>query len=971
MSKTAKPFRLFRCLAAGALLAFLPAAASAVPPPQTADSRPVLGDDPTPILQFQGGFATRRVAIAGTWSSWTGRHALAKSPSGLWEIDTRTLGARVGRHEYKFIVNGKWEPGANRILPIDLSGIIANPPPVLDRASVAAPDLVTVQFKRALRPDIEPTASFDPPVPVQSVTLGEEGDDARLTGYLLSQDAVTFHFDPAAYGLRIPTNTKVTVAGNFNGWDASGGWNGAWILKPARQKGTWESHAQLSGLRLPDGEKDLLFKFVLNDSRWLAPPVSAPNAVADAKVKGNRNLRLDPSRSGGTKLRIHLAEPLDLSQTYVLRLDGITPEPIGVQVQPGEALDLLSSQKPLGANLDKERGITTYRLFAPRATDVWLCLFDRPTAMEWTPKFRRFKPAEEYRMSRDSDGVWEISTRGLDTGRYYGFRLNGPAGDGETFDAANVFGDPYARAVAKTDGLSIVIDPDATNQWFSGWTDQEWVTPPQQDLLIYECHVRGMTADPSSGVPKPLRGKFAGLDSTIGTSAGIGHLEKLGVNAVELLPVSEYSESDTAYNWGYATVYFFAPESDYATDPVHGSSYYELKQLVNDLHARGFAVILDVVYNHVGGPNIFSQIDRKYYFRLNPDLTHSNNSGCGNDVRTEAPMFRRLIVDNILYYVREFHVDGFRFDLAELIDMPTMLAIRDAVRAEHPNVSLIAEPWSPGRGENKRLLRGTGWSAWNNDFRYAAKDFARGWHNRTWLVENIFGSVNTWALNPLQPVNYLESHDDMTLADELSATPNHDGRNPTPKEVDINRLAATVLFTSLGRVMLHEGQDFLRSKQGSHDSYNAGDAINLIDWASIAKSPRAETHAYYAGLAKLRMSPEGAAFRVERRPPEGYYRWILPEESERMLGYFVNVPAIHAGRGFLVLLNSDETARTFTVELPGDTRWRQIADGTTVNPRGLRPRNAPPTAGPATHAAGETLSVTIPPVSSAIFMNGF
>ena len=138
-------------------------------------------------------------------------------------------------------------------------------------------------------------------------------------------------------------------------------------------------------------------------------------------------------------------------------------------------------------------------------------------------------------------------------------------------------------------------------------------------------------------------------------------------------------------------------------------------------------------------------IDKKCYFRLNPDLSFSNHSACGNDIKTESPMMRKLIVDTIRYYMEEFHVDGFRLDLAELIDMQTMLDIRDTARAINPKAILISEPWSPGRGENKYQLRGTGWSAWNNDFRYAAKDFARGAGNREWLQNSLFGSVNTWA----------------------------------------------------------------------------------------------------------------------------------------------------------------------------------------------------------------------------------
>jgi len=451
---------------------------------------------------------------------------------------------------------------------------------------------------------------------------------------------------------------------------------------------------------------------------------------------------------------------------------------------------------------------------------------------------------------------------------------------------------------------------------------------------------------------------------TLGTGTGLDHLRELGVNMIEFLPISEFSEyDDDPYNWGYSTVYYFAPESDYASDPKRGSAYYEFKQLVNDLHNQGFGVILDVVYNHVGGPNIFNLIDKKYYFRLYPDFSYSSFSGCGNDIRTEAPMMRKFIVDNILYFMREFRVDGFRFDLAELIDMETMMAIRDAARAENPKVLLISEPWSPGRGENKAQLRGTGWAAWNNDFRYAAKDFARGWSNRDWLKNCIFGSVNTWALNPLQSINYLESHDDMAFVDEISSAPNNDGRKLNEQDAAINRLAATILFTSLGNVMIYEGQEFLRSKWGFHNTYDKGDEVNAIRWTDRQRPLAAEALEYYRMLTHLRLSDAGAAFRVAYRPPDNYYRWLMPEHNKKLMGYVVNEPKIHAGNGFIVLLNSDTQEQNFYVNLPGNTSWRMIGNGRMIDTNGVP--HSP------TWTSGQSISVPIGPSGSTILMNGF
>lgn len=954
--------------------------------PQSATSRPPLGDEATPFLRFDSSVAptnvrpavrgvpamppgpVTNVAIAGSWSAWTGRYSLAKIGEDLWELDMRTVGARLGRHEFKFIVNDEWEEGANRAMPINLDGEIERPPAMIQRAVVDDFKLVRVFFRQSLPAGIAPLASLDPPVPVVWTEVVTEMEDARQTGYLFSQGVVTFLFDQATYGLELPRNTKVVVAGNFNGWD-SGGWNPQWVLKRGRLPGTWEGSVQLDGMRLPPGEKDLVFKFVLNGSEWLSPPAGAPNALEDGK--GSVNLKLDLFRAGGTEIRVHTSEPLDLTQNYVLKIEGIGDRPLGVQTTPDGVFFKTQSSKELGVTLDRERGMTTYRLFAPRARHAWLCFFDRPMAVTWTPTFRRFPPVEEYRMWKDpADGVWEITLRGLDIGRFYGFRVDGPPGDGEAFDPFVVVGDPYGRAAASADGLTMVIDPDATNQWFKGWTDQAWQTPDPQDVVIYECHVRGMTVHPSSGVAAARRGKYSGLAGTLGKGTGLDHLKTLGVNTIELLPVSEFSESPDPYNWGYATVYYFVPESSYGTEPEKGSAYHEFKQLVNDLHNQGFAVVLDMVYNHVGGPNVFATIDRKYYFRLNPDLSYSNHSACGNDLKTEAPMLRKLIVDNIVYFMKEFHVDGFRLDLAELIDMQTMREIRDAALAVNPKAILISEPWSPGRGENKFQLRGTGWSAWNNDFRYAAKDFVRGAGNRDWLKEGIFGSVNTWALNPLQPVNYLESHDDMAFMDEISSNPGNDGRKLNDRDVALNRLAATVLFTSLGKAMIYEGQEFLRSKWGIRNTYNRGDAVNALRWTDRDRPLARQALDYYAGLIQLRMSAEGAAFRVAQRPPRNYFRWILPD-NPKLMGYMVNVPKLHAGNGFVVLYNADNRDRRMAVELSGSSAWKMIGNGREINRKGLAPRGWPAGKPPPVWPAGWKGEIEVPKLESVILMNGF
>ncbi|OGV43739.1 MAG: hypothetical protein A2X46_08585 [Lentisphaerae bacterium GWF2_57_35] len=937
------------------LMLLLPLQASQSQEPTLSPTfRATPGNQPTDRLLYQNPVATS-VVVAGSWDTWTGRYSMVKGDAA-WELDTRSVPAPFGRHEFKFIVNDEWELGDNRFLYFNTERMLEKPSGSITSATVDDTNLVTVSLRHPLPDSKALSVRLEPDVPIREWALASPREDARRQGYFISGGLVTFVFDPAVYGLSLPPEARVTVAGNFNGWDSSGGRG---TLRDDNRDGLYEMTTQLQGLRPPGGEKTLLFKFVVDGNRWLSPPPQAINAVSDGK--GNTNLKLDPALSGSTQLKIFTLNPIDFSQPLRIAVDGLRDRTVYYAVTPGDIMEKLKSDKPMGVTLDKKQNVTTYRLFAPRASQVYLCLFKGPKYDVQKPVYKRLKPDERYLMWKDpSDGVWEISLLGLDDGKYYSFNIEGPSGDGEAFNPLAQVGDPYALAMAHAHNNSIVIDPERPNEWFQGWTDGDYVQTPPQDVVIYEAHVRDLTMHPSSGVAPELRGTYAGLPASLGTGTGLDHLKDLGVTTIELLPTAEFSNTPGEYNWGYAPVFYFAPDGDYARKPLAGSQYYEFKALVNELHRQGFGVIMDVVFNHVGSPNIFSMIDKKYFFRLNPDFTFSNFSACGNDVRTEAPMMRRLIVDNILYWMKEFHIDGFRFDLAELVDLDTLMALRDAARAVNTNVLLISEPWS-FRGENKHQLKGTGWSAWNNDFRYSAKDFAMGRRNRDGLKKTIFGSVENWTASPLQAVNYLESHDDMALADEFCTRPDRDGRNLTDLDVSANRLAAAILFTSLGIPMISEGQEFLRSKWGVHNSYDRGDDVNAIRWTDRERPLANEALAYYKALIRLRQSPEGAAFRVAQKPPAHYYRWIAPP-NDQVLGYVVNAPRIHTGNGFIVLLNAGADPTSLNVSFPPG-QWRQIGDGVQLNPQGLPESKT--IQGPCMQA------IQLPGIRALIFMDGF
>jgi pullulanase/glycogen debranching enzyme len=866
---------------------------------------------------------------------------------GLWILDVRPLALAAGRYEYKFIVNGEWEPGANRALAVGEQHWLERPPDIILDARIEEASRITVYLKQAVASLSNVTVTVDPPVPVREVKLIPSMDQRALAGFMVSGGYVVFCFDDKIHKAGLSSNDAVFVAGTFNGWNSQS-WRLDWVGNGVWQKTFSASDAQI-------GVREGRFKFVVNDSRWIGPRIEAPNIMVDDG--GNLNFRLAPEYSRGSVIEISMAAPVALSNALTLVISNLAPRVIRHPLRPGAILEGMRIQAPLGVSLDPQGGRARVSVFAPRASRMELLVSEHPQmllgsgakASGGTPM--RLDPLE---------GVWTGVWSGLSKAAYYGFRVDGPQGIGESFDFSAFVGDPYARAVVSENGPCVLIDPGATNAWFGGWSDGAYTPPAPKDMVIYETHVRDLTIDPSSGVPESLRGTFEGVLATSNTGTGLDHLKALGVNMIEFMPIQEFDNGTNAPGWGYSPDYYFAPESSYGRNPVKGSQYYEFKRMVNELHRRGFGVIIDVVYNHVGGANSFSKLDRRSYFRLDAEDGYSNFSGCGNDLRTESPVMRRLIVDNVLYWIKEHHVDGFRFDLAELIDMETLMAVQQAAKAANPDVVLIAEPWS-SRGDQKQALRGTAWAAWNNQFTHPVRSFIKGEGRSDEVMKAIAGSVELWTTSPMQSINYFESHDDMALADELSTAPGRDGRILTPADTARHRLAATVLFTSLGIPMLNEGQEFLRSKRGIRNTFDRGDLINAVRWSERDRPQARELLTYYRDMIRLRQSPEGASLRVAEAPPACYYEWITPG-SGQLLGYRINARHERPGRAFVVLVNASERDESFVVDFPVG-RWQLVGDGHRVDLAGK-------IMNPMSVAGGARSRIKVPALTSYVLMDG-
>jgi pullulanase len=671
-------------------------------------------------------------------------------------------------------------------------------------------------------------------------------------------------------------------------------------------------------------------------------------------------LHINQISQSETKVTLFMSEPFRLDQHYYV----IDTEGQRIFLFPDGILDSLYSDKPLGYKLGAKT--TTFRMFAPRARWVRLVVFQD----------YRDTHGNEYFMSRDKDGIWEFERSRNLAGRYYGYRVWGPTGEGEMFDSTVVIADPYSPATVTLNhythpAKTLIVSMDEAKQ-----ENDSWMHISPQDLIIYEMHVRDLTAHPSSGLPATKRGGYLSLMKTP-QQGGLPYISALNVNAVELLPCQDFGNMEVPYrdssavvfntwnpyarnHWGYMTSYFFAPESYYESGGTMQAGQYngwdgrqvpEFKKMVKAFHDSGMAVLMDVVYNHVSqyDYNPFKYIDKFYYFRLNNDCSFTSVSGCGNDFKTERPMARRLIVESILYWMKNYHIDGFRFDLALLLDWKTIDLIRRETRRLNPDVVLIAEPW--GGGYDPYGFSDHGWASWNDQFRNGVKGqnphdglgFIFGkWQNTNnyeSLQRYLMGSLREFGgqyISSLHSVNYLASHDDYTLGDfiriglgdvkedEVIANPDANTRLST-RQLRINKLAALFLLTSQGPVMIHEGQEYARSKviaptsvpdpdtgRIDHNSYNKDNETNWLNFDHARLN--AELVNYYRGLIDLRRNHK--AFRSSS--PEDYE--FFPVRDSLFVVFTID----HEITQYFVLLNGNpDVNREF--DLPAGS-WGILAN---------------------------------------------
>lgn len=545
--------------------------------------------------------------------------------------------------------------------------------------------------------------------------------------------------------------------------------------------------------------------------------------------------------------------------------------------------------------------------------------------------------------------LWAATVKGDLKGRFYTFDM----GRGQTPGV-------FAKAVGVNGARGAVIDMASTNP--QGWeTDRRPATKSPADLVVYEMHHRDFSIDASSGLQH--KGKFLALTEP----GAIAHLKKLGVNAIHILPSFDYASVDEShlerpqYNWGYDPLNYNVPEGSYSTDPYTPAvRIREFKQMVQALHKAGIRVILDVVYNHtfdLKGSN-FERTYPGYYYRYKADGTPSDGSGCGNETASEQPLMRRFMIESVKYWINEYHIDGFRFDLMGIHDIETMRQIRAEVNKIDPTIFIYGEGWSAGTcayPQEKLAMKANmkqlpGIAAFSDEMRDALRgpfsdDSKGGFLARVPGTEEslkfgIVGGVahpqvdmskvnyskEVWANEPTQMVAYVSCHDDMCLTDRLRAS--IPGIS-TDELVRLDLLAQTAVFTSQGVPFILSGEEMLRDKKGVHNSFNAPDSINHLDWNNLKKYP--QVFDYYKGLIRLRKAHP--AFRLGKA---GLVRDNLRFLSApaHCVAYCIsnrNVPGEEWNNTIVILNAGKETAK---VAVPGG-KYTIVAKEGVIIPEGM------------------------------------
>jgi pullulanase len=665
-------------------------------------------------------------------------------------------------------------------------------------------------------------------------------------------------------------------------------------------------------------------------SRVPSMSINSAFKVLDAN---SNEVKISSASLSGTTATVNLASEIDYYAQYKLQHNGFTYAIITPKEYSSNEFEsrFTYDGDDLGATWSKAS--TTFKVWAPTAQSVKVNFYKSGTrgTDDWLSSVD---------MTQGDKGVWSVTVKGDQKNKYYTYTVDVDGSSREVID-------PYARTSGINGERAMVIDLDSTDP--EGWDEDKNPHSGKTitDSVIYELHVKDFSWHESAGMVN--KGKYIafteqGTTNATGQMTGIDYLKDLGITHVHLLPTNDFSSGDESgywddYCWGYDPKNYNIPDGMYSTDPYDGNvRIKEYKQMVKALHDAGIAVVNDVVFNHVAATADFSMnvVVPGYFIR-----PYSNGTGCGNDVASERSMVRKYIVDSIVYWAEEFHIDGFRFDLVGILDTQTINEIVEEVHKVDPSIILYGEGWDMYTNVTKSGMtlasqRNCGSTPGFAYFSDTMRDNLRGGNSDAGsagfvngngytagtILESAYGD-NSWAWSPSQVINYAACHDNYTLFDKILATGN--GANMYDL-VSANNLAAAVIMTSQGVPLFQAGEEILRSKQredGSfdHNSYGSGPALNSIKYDVLNDEQYQRSYNYYKGLIEFRKNHAG--LRMTNYDDVFKYMSTLADgnNGQGAIAYKIDGNAPNEISDGIIVIHNPDAWNDFRMSLPGGT-WQ-------------------------------------------------
>lgn len=745
-------------------------------------------------------------------------------------------------------------------------------------------------------------------------------DEAEKRGYEICDEMgrIRFILKEGYFDFERKEGIGLYVVGDMNNWEISPEWEMRWCKKRKRYELIKDINDVSFGNR---------FKFAESYNKRYWYPKGYGNDIVISDYQNRDEVMTN-------KLRIKTAQRLlpYLRYTITFKNKKIYARPRGIL----NTIDYFYPDE-LGCLYQEDK--CEFRLWAPSAYKINLLLFNKEGAYD-----------SSYTMKRSGQGTWKLIINENLAGYSYLYEVWHHNYDEESGFIVYKVPDPYSKLNLPNSSKTLIFN--MKNTQIENWDQDSFVenTKNQTDAIIYEIHIRDFTIDSTTNIEQESRGKFIGFcqegEYKKGITTALSHLKDLNITHVHLLPVSDFGSvdelnPDKKYNWGYDPVLYQSLEGWFSTNPGTIDVIKEFRYMIKKLHENHIGVILDVVFNHTyqnkGGIfSIFDKIVPEFFYRVDDYGDYSNGSGCGNELATEKLMVRKFIIDTIIYFVENFHIDGFRFDLMGLIDAKTMLIIQNEVRKRNPNAILYGEGWvmdsllcpiEERMNLDTNFHHGYAIGMFNDRIRDAIRGdldgFKTGYmhgniENIDKIRQGVRGAIDDFAKEPTECVNYVSSHDNLSLWDKAYKTMVSEDFYWIDRAC---RFANGIILTSQGVAFLHGGVEFNRHKKGYANTYNLGDEVNKINWRF--KERFSQTFKFYAELIKIRR--EHISFRMSTRGEIKKYLRFIPSPTG-VIAFTISHPD-DTWKNIIVAYNPYRENKSIDV---GDGRWKIVVEDATI-----------------------------------------